>query len=121
MFSKFKYEEMDRFKNIRFIMQSSKILPVDRINKRSVHGPLLLLIIASITYITFINILLNPSYAKEIKLYGEIDKCQASNTNNDDTKPYTQNSGNCDRIIINSEKCDSFTSMILSFGSIKCS
>ena len=112
---------MDRFKNIRFVMQSSKILPVVRINKRPVHGPLLLLIIASIPYITFINILLNPSNAKEIKLYDEIDKCQAPSTNNDDTKPYTQNSGNCDRIIINSEKCDSLTSMILSFGSIKCS
>jgi uncharacterized protein YgiB involved in biofilm formation len=81
----------------------------------------LLLIIASIIYATFMNFLLNPSHSKEVKLYDEIDKCQASNTNNDDTNPYTQNSGKCDRIIINSGKCDSFTSMMLSLGSIKCS
>ena len=99
---------------------------VSRIDKKELaHRPLLLSIIVSTPYIIFINVLLNilfnPSYAKEIKFYYETGKCQASDTSTDDTNPDTKNSGKCDRIAMDSGKCDAFTYMILLLGSIKCS
>ena len=95
---------------------------VGRIDKKELaHRPLLLSIIVSTLHIIFINILFNPSYAKEIKFYYETGKCQASDTSTDDTNPDTKNSGKCDRIAIDSGKCDAFTHMILLLGSIKCS
>jgi hypothetical protein len=103
-------------------MQQSKTLLVNRIDKKELaHRPLLLSITVSTPYIIFINILSNPSYAKEIKFYDETGKYQASNASNDDTNPDTKYSGKCDRIAINSGECDAFTSMISSLESIKCS
>ena len=82
---------------------------VNRTDKNKLaYRPLSLSIIVSTPYIIFINILFNPSYAKEIKFYEEIGKCQASNTSNDDTNPDTKNSGKCDRIAIDSGKCECF-------------
>lgn len=95
---------------------------VSRIDKKELaHRPLLLSIIVSTPHTIFIDILFNPSYAKEIKFYYETGKCQASDTSTDDTNPDTKNSGKCDRIAMDSGKCDAFTYMILLLGSIKCS
>jgi hypothetical protein len=103
-------------------MQLSKTLSVNRTDKQKLaHKQLLLSIIVSTPYIIFTNILFIPSHAKEIKFYDETGKYQAPNTSNDDTDPDAKNSGECDRIAIDSGKCDAFTPVILSLESIKCS
>ena len=86
--------------------------------KKGSISKVLLGIFIVISYIVYLGDSNNISYARADE--GD-DKCKESKGENTSANDQEKNGDECNnRIITDSEKCDSLTSMILSFQNIKC-
>jgi hypothetical protein len=93
-----------------------EILTTNR-TKKGLISKLLLGIFIVTSYIAYLGDSHNVSFARADD--GD-DECKESKGGNTSTGDQEKNTDECNRIITDSEKCDSLTSMILSIHNIKC-